>query len=244
MDKPLLTAPETRPFWQEVVHAFIYPLTPLGIAVIIGAGAVMALLTQPDIIVAAVSRDPRLAVGGLLITLLLTYYFFEVIQTSAGGTRWFPSFRKSDFDWYDTLFYGVEGIVVSYLPDLAYVATVFATGRGVNLLIFELLRALGCLYLPMALLALAIWRDGQAAMPQVVLPLMRKIPGAVVLSAIVFWAANSLHLEAVRGAFTGARFDIVGYTFAASAYLYFVAARVIGIAHWVYRRKIGWFEYD
>ena len=27
-------------------------------------------------------------------------------------------------------------------------------------------------------------------------------------------------------------------------YLYFVAARVIGVAHWVYRREIGWFRYD
>lgn len=236
--------PEIRPFWQEVLHAFIYPLTPLGIVVICGSAGLMALLAHPVRTPEEYLRDYRSFILGLMLGLFLTYYFFEVIQTSAGGTRWFPKFLKSDFDWYETLFYGIEGVVVSYLPDLVYLAVSFATGSGLSLVMFEMLRALGCLYAPMALLTLAVWRDTAAVLPQYVLPLMRKIPRAALLSAFVLWTANTLHLFALRAALDGARWDVVAYTLLAAAYLYFVAARVIGIAHWVYRHEIGWFRYD
>ena len=244
LDQPLRIVPETRPYWQEILHAFVYPLTPLGLVVIVGTGAIMAFLTDPDGLMAALSKNPRPALYGILLSGIVLYYFFEVIQTSAGGTRWFPSIMKSDFEWHETLLYGVEGAVVSYLPEIVYVLGAFAMGAGISRMIFEVLRALGCLYLPMALLSLAIWRDWQAVMPHVVLPLVRKIPRAVVLSAALLWTANSLHIEAIRGSFSGASFGIVLCAFIASAYLYFVAARVIGIAHWVYRKEIGWFEYD
>lgn len=243
INEPILfPPPPTRPFWREAIHAFIYPLAPRAVVVQGAAAVLLSFWSVGHTQFLWHLQMVRLAIITLLLGTFLIYCFFEVIQCSAGGRPKFPNlFVNSDFDWVESLLYGVEGVVISYLPTIAYLLVAFSTAAGISAAVSEAARALGCLYLPMALLSLAVWRDFAAVSPQYVLPAFRKVPGPTVLAAGLLWAASGLHLEVVRTALHGAPFGLVFFGNLAAIYLYFITARIIGITHWVYRNEIGWF---
>ena len=250
INEPLLSVPPTRPFWQEVIRAFLYPLQLRGI-IVVGActllmmfGVVLLQASWEDLLKFQL-RSIGLVIPGLALITFLTYCFFDVIQSSAGGRARFPKILfNPEFDWVESYLYGIEGVVISYLPTLGYLLVMAGTSGGVNAVVLGVFRGLGCLYLPMALLSLAVWRDVAAVWPHIVFPLMRKLPGPTVLAAVFLWFATGLHTWAV-GVMLGEVYVgvyAVGAGHLVAVYLYFVTARIIGITHWSYREKIGWFR--
>ena len=250
INKPLLTLPPTRPFWQEALHSFVYPLQLRGIVVmaictpVITFASVLLDASWEDLVEFHL-RTVQLIIPGLALITFLIYCFFDVIQSSAGGRPKFPRILfNPEFDWLESYLYGIEGVVISYLPTIGYLLLLAGTSGGVNAVLLGGFRALGCLYLPMALLSLAVWRDTAAVSPHIVFPLMRKVPLPAVLAAALLWIATEVHTRTIGVMFRSVYVDVyvVGTGHLIAVYLYFVAARIIVITHWAYRERIGWFR--
>ena len=245
--------PPTRPFAHEVLHAFVYPLAPQGLIVIAAAALYFSLLKFcPYGAGGRVEPEPFGYYSlGVLLGAFLVYYFFDIVQSSAGGIAELPKlFREFEYSPYESLVLGVVGAVVSFLPAILYLVLVLTGVAGMNEVLFGTLRAVGCLYLPVALLSLAIWRDLAAVLPNVVLPAAWKLLVPNTFAAIVLWAAMSLHYLVLRATWA---YDIGGVASAAPfwllfvcnlavMYLYLVGGRIVGIMHWVYRHELGWFR--
>ncbi|HUW55763.1 MAG TPA: hypothetical protein VMZ92_03950 [Planctomycetota bacterium] len=249
INEPLLSSPPTRPFRQEVLLAFLYPLQLRGILVVAACtllmifGAALLEASWEDLLEFHL-RSVRLVIPGLVLITFLVYCFFDVIQSSAGGRPAFPKILfNPEFDWLESYLYGIEGVVISYLPTLGFLLVTAGTTSGVNTVLLAVFRALGCLYLPMALLSLAVWRDFAAISPEIVFPLMRKVPGPTALAAALLWIATEVHVRSVAVMLGGVYVGVyaVGAGHVVAVYLYFVTARIIGITHWTYRNEIDWF---
>jgi hypothetical protein len=82
----------------------------------------------------------------------------------------------------------------------------------------------------------------------VVVPAILKTPIAMLTASAVLAAGAFVHsrifdpaLPGLAGPFDAMPFVVLLVGNLAAVYLYFVAARIIGITHWVYRERIGWF---
>jgi len=239
--------PETRPFWQEFRYAFVYPVSLGSITVLAATSFGFALFSTS----LASDVQDRLKVDAgilaLLLAVLFVYHLFDMIQTSAGGARrppgLFAGFFNAEYEPYETLFFGIEGLLVSLLPVLIYLLLHDRPNQNPNPVTLGALLALSCLYLPTTLLSLAVWRDLLAVSPHIVIPAAFKLPVPNALAAVILYAGGSLHASAIR--LTSDRevsFGLLFLTWLAGFYLYFVAGRVIGISHWIYRKQLGWFR--
>ena len=105
------------------------------------------------------------------------------------------------------------------------------------------------LYFPMAVMSVAVWRSFAAVSPHVVLPAIFRIPGQHLLMAGMVWLtwlgyelaaghlAGQLRSAGILGELAG-----TFVPFLLLVYFSWVIARIIGITHWVYRKRIGWFR--
>ncbi len=221
-------------FLAEIGMAFAYPLTGKGMAILAGVAAVYFVSLYVPI-AGLVAR--------LLLDLFLTAYFFTIIQSSSGGEKRQPSLPDATDLWDDLvrpIFWMLAAGIFSALPLIVYLVVAGRDKGQPNLLIVELLGAWASFYFPMAILAMSLMGTVLAISPHIVLPAIVRISGPYLLLAVFVWLVWSGY------AFTVRTFgdSLIGsfVAFVTLVYLSWVIARAIGITHWIYRNRIGWFR--
>nr|MDQ3625455.1 hypothetical protein [Verrucomicrobiota bacterium] len=136
-------------------------------------------------------------------------------------------------------FFRVLGaIVLSFLPLFVCVFAIDGDSAAFAPAIWGSV-AFGCLYFPMAILAIVLFGNLRGALPHLVLPaLFRCMPGyllVVIVLVLVFIAS------AVAAEFAG-QVRFVGWLLTAAVSLYFliVQARLIGLLYVQHQERIGW----
>jgi len=181
--KPEEAAMNREPtFWEKLPKIFAYPLQKDGPFILV-AGAVFFAIAE-----FVISMSPLMGIViSVFITGYLCRYYLSVLSKSAQGKpappTW-PDFDPQGFfsESVDAIGKFIAPAVLSYVPAVAY----FILGPKQFDAVFTLLVALGCLYYPMALAAIAVFDDYSALNPIPVFRYMFRAPSHYFATSIIF----------------------------------------------------------
>ena len=249
-------APVYRPkFWFALPTALAYPFRKDGFLVLLcGVGFFVLALSLPRWIVSIphigyVTFVPVLAriLKVVILAILpgfIAGYLMDIITNSAHGDGTPPN-------WRDPTEY-----VQSVLLPLFYFAAVglFAFGgaaayyfvckRSPDPNVFLALKAFGCLYLPMGILAVCVFRGPRSLNPWYVIKAIIQVPFRYAATWLIIapaawgimvlqdWLKNNVHYIILRDAML----------FTIAFYALFVAGRMLGLLYYTSWHRLKWLE--
>ena len=246
--------PPWRAWGRAFRGALVYPLRPVGILFILLSAFIWSAGECGSFYYARVVTLPMVS---FYVAFVYTY-IINIMRSSAVGSSAPPPFVWNQ-DMVDDIVRPLGRLVVvlffCYLPvlvgilwegDLFKVFLLITIPAHVDLEPYqEVIKMLGSFYFPMAILAVTANEDLLAVSPHFVLPAILRVPLQYMVVAGTFMWVNGLHNNLLRH--TGeagwieagiAQFFVkVGLL-----YVYCVLARVLGMTHWIYRKRLGWFE--
>lgn len=175
-------------------------------------------------------------------------YMQKIVRSSAEAEEELPGFPEVS-EWRTELlrpfFLLAWTFVVSFGPAFGYMIWHTANGTEMSLPVLFPLFALGFLYFPMALLAVAMSASYAAVNPLVVLPAITRLNLEYVGATAVFFAlvtARYLSETLLRAAVPVPVLPTLISGFLA---LYFLACemRLLGLIYYEHKRKLGWFSH-
>jgi len=230
-------AVETRTFGTLLLDAFVYPFRGQGKwLLLVGAG--FLLLVKMAGFVPLLGLIAIVVFGGYMWSFL-----FEVVGSSAAGQTELPNWPSFDDIWDDAvrpMLLFLAALVVSAVPAIA----VGITGRFVDLPAWapEAAWVVGLLYLPMAVLGVALNETFGMVSPVVVIPAILRVP--VEYGAACLVLAIIVGIEAATDRFLVEQLPILGWLLGHWLSLYVIVAqmRVLGVLYYTQQEKIGWFR--
>jgi hypothetical protein len=238
-------------FFSRLPGVFIYPARGSGLLVIVVCTIVIFAL--------GFISNGLFAIFTKVIFLGYLFSFMQnIIHSTAAGDEEMPGFPS--FDDLGGCFLRLAGaVIVAFGAWITLSLIAFFSEEGSSSLTSFMMPALifGCLYFPMALLAVAMKDTPLAANPLIVLPAIIKVPVEYLLAVILLAAVMGLRYvgdpiihEIFPKELTTKRFDkLFGYLGAksfwhfAQVYLLAVNMRILGLLYLTKKRKLGWFEH-
>lgn len=235
-------------FFGRLPGAFIYPFKGSGLLVLIAATVVFAVLAQLSGLFALLLK---LAAIGYLYT-----FMQNIIHATAAEEKEMPDMPGFD-DLFAACFRFIATVVLCFgLPVGLGIAKAFFEVEIAPALILGAV-VLGCLYFPMAFLAVAMKDDLMAANPLVVVPAMLKAPVEYLVTALLLsgvfalrFAGDLVSRTAGGIAFSTRDISTVLFIFAGRAfwslcsiYLLTVTMRILGLLYVAKKRQFGWFRH-
>jgi hypothetical protein len=238
-------APQEKTFFRELPRAIAYPFRGKGVLILIVATIIFAALAF-------------LSGGfGIITTALALGYFFSYAQNIINSTAIDedepPDLPGLDDVWSN--FFKLIGLtLMSFGPALAlafFVIVQAQSALGVALIPAVIF---GCLYFPMAFLAVAINDDAMACNPLVVVPSILKVPLEYIITVIlvggvfgVRWVGDAVS-EALLGPALFATsmsqmfliFGLRAVWAFVSVYLLTVTMRILGVLYVTKKHRLGW----
>ena len=235
-------ARQNESFGTQLSRSFIYPFKGSGIFMLISATAIFVVLGLLSWIICAI------AILQLFLSMYVWAYYISVIKSSAGGEEEPPDWPDLSNFWDDILrplLLVAAALIVSAVPLI--ICGFIAVGWGF-LGSIELMAAwvwigvaVGLLYLPMSLLAIAMYDSVVALNPVTIIGSIVKIPlqylMACVLFFLVFYVNGQIQAYMDQIPIAGA----IGRIFL-SLYMMMVASRILGLIYSANAKKLGWFE--
>jgi hypothetical protein len=235
---PTITPPP--PFARQIRSAFGYPLHGDGL-ILLGAGAVFFFVVNVF--------AKHAAILGLLVSLAaagyLIRYYQQILTTSATGRDTMP-------DWPDFTDFG--DLVSPIVQFLGTFAISFGPAIALNIFVapettwkaWAVPAALGagCIYFPMAFMAVAMADSLSALNPLVILPSILKIPGAYLAAVMVLVAgvAASWLGDAVLPRLLPVPIILPVLGQFIGLYLATVEMRILGLLYRAKQDELGWFN--
>jgi hypothetical protein len=235
-------------FFARLPEAAIYPFKGSGLLVLIAATLVFAGLDAMS--------------GGwffLLIKIMAVGYLYSfmqnIIHATAAEEAEMPELPGFD-DLFSACFRFVAVVVLCFGPPIAMlIANFFDAELPMSLIIAT--AVLGCLYFPMAFLAVAMKDNVMAANPLVVIPAILKVPGEYLVAAILLTGVFGVRLlgDSVAGgmehvSLTTRKMSTLFMSFGvraiwsfASVYLLTISMRILGLLYVTKKHKFGWFAH-
>ena len=240
---------EEKGFFSRLPEAAIYPFKGSGALVLVVAAIIFSLF--------GAITGGWLFIFYFLLAFMGVGYLFSfmqsIIHATAAGENEMP-----DLPGFDGVFAACFRFIgVSLLcygpPIVMQVANWWGAGIPANAILAT--KILGCLYFPMALLAVAMKDNVLAANPLVVIPAILRVPGEYLVAAILLtgiFALRELGDEYSRhmgGVVLSTRrmdrlitsFGIRALWSFASIYLLTVNMRILGLLYVTKKHKLGWF---
>ena len=241
-----IAAPSEVGFMSRLPGAFIYPFRGTGVLILIVStilfsalgfisGGIFALLA-------------KMAAIGYLFS-----YMQNIIHATANEEAQLPELPGMD-DVFGGFFRLAGTVVMSFgLPIGMLVARFFEVEIPVSAIIVTVL--LGCIYFPMAFLAVAIKDNVLASNPLIILPSIIRVPGQYLVTVILFASIFGIQqigkmVSGVAGSvsFTTTSMAVMFGSFAIqmvwsfiSVYLLTVNMRILGLLYATQKEKLAWF---
>ena len=225
-------------FLAALPGVLVYPFRGGGWAAII-AGAVFFYVLNLLAVWSVLGFLVTLAVSGYLAA-----FMFQIVGASAAGENSVPEWPGLASPWDDILrpFLLVAAtVIVSFLPAVVYVIVSEEpweeAWRSALLLV-----ALGTFYLPMALMAVALYDSFAGLNPvRVILGIIKTMPMYLVATALL---AGVYVLAGVAERYLSGTIPILGPLAAGAVALYalMVEMHVLGLLYLTHRKRLGWFE--
>ena len=246
-----VAAPATeKGFFARLPGAFTYPLRGSGLLVLIVSTLVFAALQL-------LSRGLlglffAVVAGGYLYS-----YMQNIIHSTAAADEQMPDLPGMD----DVLggFFRLAGVtLLCFGPPIALgVLKVFFEMETIPMSAIIGTTVLGCLYFPMAFLAVAMKDSVFAANPLVVMPAIFKVPAQYLITALVVlsvFGARELGdflMVGIKAQSYATRdmsellmgFGLRAFWSLASIYLLTVSMRILGTLYATNRQEFGWFQH-
>lgn len=233
-------------FFARLPGAFLYPLRGSGLLVLIVS----------TILFAAVEYMGRGLLGIFIMVLFVGYlfsYMQNILHSTAAEDNEMP--ELPGMDGLLGAFFSLAGTVaVSFAPAIALAVAML---NGVEIPGSALVGAivLGCLYFPMAFLAVAMKDTVLAANPLVVVPAILKVPGEYLVATILVIGvygirqlADFIMADAARVSLSTSNMTVLFASFGiralfslANVYLLTVSIRILGLLYVSKKEKLGWF---
>jgi hypothetical protein len=268
---PAPAAPPSVSFFGRLPQAFAYPFRGVGIMVLLLGGVVLSamgfLFGRGGISLAVLFGAPYqlpwsawqffMQLSEVLILGYLFVYMQSIIHGTAAGERELPPVPGAADFWSDILQPSLQVLgllLVCFGPGLALRAWAALQGMYANPMLVLVLGILGSLYLPMAMLVVALLDSVLAAHPGRVFSAILKAPleyltVLFVLGAAagIYWLGDSL-LPALfpRGLSTRVMVRLFGYVLTQIAwsvvtlYLLTLVAHVLGLLFASKRQQLNW----
>jgi len=237
------TVPATKPFLEQVALAFRYPITTKGVLVLIFGALVYEFLFILGLGLFAI-------VFSLVGWGYLSAFFLSIVQSSAGGEKEMPGLPDIN-EFMDEVvkpfFWMVGAVAFSALPQMIYAFYCALTEVAFSDRVLTYLGIWTAVYFPMAAMSVAIWRSVGAVSPHIVIPTILKIPAQHLLMSalvLVIWHGAIYALAHVSVWAAEHRLGVflsLYLIFFVLLYFICVIGRVIGMTHWIYHNRIGWF---
>jgi hypothetical protein len=241
-----LEIPKERGFFGELPRAVVYPFRGTGIMMLIGATMVFAAL---DFISAGLA-------GILMKAAALGYVFAyvqNIIHSTASGDDRLPDLPAME-GLFSNFFRLAGTVLMSFGPALAVAYFAIAQENPTAGIALIPTIVFGCLYFPMAFLAVAIKDNVMASNPLVVVPSILRVPLEYIVAAIlvagvfgVRWLGDAVSGEmggkALRTESMSEMFLLFGMRMLwafFSVYLLTVTMRILGLLYLTKRERLGW----
>jgi hypothetical protein len=244
-------APEERTFFKELPRAITYPFRGTGVLVLIVSAIVFAALGYLG------GGIGFRVLFALFIKALALGYFFafvqNIIHTTASGDDKLPD--PPPMEGLIGNFFQLAGtVLMSFGPAflLAFLAIAEEqTWAGIALIPAVIF---GCLYFPMAFLAVAIKDNVLASNPLVVVPSILRVPLEYIVTAVLLagvfgvrWYGDGISDrmggKALMTSSMSEMFLLFGLRMIwafVSVYLLTVIMRILGLLYLTRREKLGW----
>ena len=241
-----IEAPEEKTFFRELPRAVAYPFRGNGVLIIIVA----------TIIFAALGFISGGILGIIFMAMALGYFFSfaqNIINSTAVDEDVLPDLPGLDDVWGS--FFKVLGVtLMSFGPALALAFFVIAQEQSALGIALIPAVILGCLYFPMAFLAVAINDDVMACNPLVVVPSILKVPVEYIITVFlvggvfgVRWVGDAVSDALVGPALFTTSMSKMFLFFALRAvwafisiYLLTVTMRILGVLYVTKKHRLGW----
>jgi len=222
---------DTRPFLHRLPDAFAYPISGSGFVLILVGTVCFAFL----------DFFASLSVFGIIATAFVACYLcafmMKIVNSSADGKKEIPDWPDASDFWDDIiipLFQVIWTGIFCFAPAIIYLIFVHFD------IFFWLLIALGILYFPMALIAVALTNSVLSINPVLVVPSIIKVPvdylaACAILALIALLAHFSQLLVTVIPLAGFVLKNMIGL------YLLAVEAHVLGLIYHANQEKLGWF---
>lgn len=225
-------------FIAALPDTLIYPFRGIGWAAIL-AGAVFFFL------MGVVASSPFLGwVVGIIAGGYLAAYMIKILGASAAGDDRLPDWPEVT-DWWQDLVCPlgllVATVAASFLPLILYYVG-HARARNWDPAVMQGLIALGALYLPMALVSVALSQTVEALNPvRVVVGIVKTMPAYLLATAVL--AGTYLFSGRIQTHLAGS-VPVLGSLAAGAVSLYatMVEMRILGLLYYTHRKRLGWFE--
>ncbi len=241
-----IEVPEEKSFFRELPRAFVYPFRGMGILILIVA----------TILFAALGFLGR-GIMGLLIQIVAIGYLYSYVQniihSTAAGEDKLPDLPAMD-DVFSGCFRLIGTVLMAFGPAmvLAYLAIAQEQPTAGIALIPAII--FGCVYLPMAFLAVAMKDNVMASNPLVVVPSILRVPLEYLVTAIlvvgmfgVRFLGDRISGEMAVQAFETRSMSEMLMLFCLralwaflSVYLLTVTMRILGLLYLTKRDRLGW----
>ena len=245
--RPVRVLPQEQSFAARLGGAFLYPFKGDGVILLVSGTVFIAILN-------ALSFFARFAfLYGLMVILLLTAfatgyliaYLQRILASSATGKEEMP-------DWPDFSEFG--DILSPFLQFLGTLAACFLPALAVWLFVARDNRwagpaqaaavLFGCVYFPMAYLAVSLFDSLAAVNPLLIIPSILRIPLQYLLTVLLLAGVLALRWEGT--AFLENLLPIpilpsvvLGF---AGLYLLTVEMRILGLLYLANKDRLGWFN--
>ena len=241
---------DSQSFYRRLPSAFIYPARGMGIFVLIVSSIVLFGLGFISTGLFAIFA--KIVFFGYLFSFMQT-----IIHSTTAGEDEMPGFPPFD-DVFGGFLRLAGASLISFGPAFALFLIAFfseESSAGSTFMIPALI--LGCLYFPMALLAVAMKDTPLATNPLIVIPAIFKAPLEYLLTVIILAAVMALRasggplIDSIfpRGLTSHSMAKMFGYLGAwtvwnfAAVYLLAVNMRILGLLYLSKKHKFGWFDH-
>ena len=177
---------DERSFYSYVPGAFVYPLRGAGILMLLVGTVLMGAINfaaGTGKFNAAMSGGIPISWWSLMLQVMATGYLFcymqNIIHSTALGEKEMPSLPDVTSFWDDILLPCLQligVILISFSPLILLDICLLATGTQIDPSLQMSFSVLGCVYFPMAFLAVAMLDTVAAANPLQVVPSILKVP--------------------------------------------------------------------
>jgi len=248
-------------FFERAPGAFGYPVRGVGVLIVIVGVVLVAMVRWGQACIAF--RTLRLVAFGLILEIIaggyLFTYFQSIVHSTTAGDRELPDLpgiaAGSFFEDVFIPFFRLLGVVVMCFGQSLALAVWFLLSQQPTAGYASLgALAFGCLYFPMAFLAVAVLDSFPAANPLVVVPSILAVPLEyltavfIVAAAFVFrWAGNSLidklfpegsTIHSTGGLF--AMLASMAFVSFVTLYLLIVGVHLLGLIFVTRKERLGW----